>query len=269
MSNIIKVKIDNGVLDYSDNATIQVLRAQYQNLTEPEFANFLTFCMSTKLNPFKREIWAIKPNSYTDKNGKLVQPPVQIMVGFNGYLTVANRHSDFDGMTTKIDREEGKLISSTTTVFRKDRKHPSEVTVYLAEFYKQGYNGKPSTWDKMPIVMLTKVSKSHALREAFSVELGGTYIPEEMPSEFDEKNATIETTATKVVEKPQITTEEQPKMIAHYDLTTVPSDKLDNAILLLKKAGAMSTDEELNLYWESPVVVTRLEPYRLGAEVAA
>ena len=136
--------------------------------TEAEFQMFLEFCKSTGLNPFKKEIWFIKTGA-----------GVQMMTGINGFLTIANNHPQFDGMTVKIDEQDGKLVSATCTVYRKDRKYPSEATVYYSEYAKNS-----PIWRTMPRMMLQKVAKSVALREAFPQELGGMYTQEEMPTEF-------------------------------------------------------------------------------------
>lgn len=140
--------------------------------TESEFQMFLEFCKSTGLNPFKKEIWFIKTGA-----------GVQMMTGINGFLTIANNHPQFDGMTVKIDEQDGKLVSATCTVYRKDRKYPSEATVYYAEYAKNS-----PIWRTMPRMMLQKVAKSVALREAFPQELNGMYTQEEMPAEFSLEN---------------------------------------------------------------------------------
>lgn len=136
--------------------------------TESEFQMFLEFCKSTGLNPFKKEIWFIKTGA-----------GVQMMTGINGFLTIANNHPQFDGMTVKIDEQDGKLVSATCTVYRKDRKYPSEATVYYSEYAKNS-----PIWRTMPRMMLQKVAKSVALREAFPQELNGMYTQEEMPAEY-------------------------------------------------------------------------------------
>ena len=136
--------------------------------TEAEFQMFWEFCKSTGLNPFKKEIWFIKTGA-----------GVQMMTGINGFLSIANNHPQFDGMTVKIDEQDGKLISATCTVYRKDRKYPSEATVYYSEYAKNS-----PIWKQMPRMMLQKVAKSVALREAFPQELNGVYTQEEMPPEY-------------------------------------------------------------------------------------
>lgn len=150
-----------------------LLNTVAKGATESEFKMFIEFCRATGLNPYKKEIWFIKT-----KHG------VQMMTGINGFLAIANRHPQFDGMEVSIQEENGKLVSATAKVYRKDRKIPSCATVYLSEYFKpsQFENGM---WEKMPRMMLQKVAKSVALREAFPQELNGIYTQEEMPQEYE------------------------------------------------------------------------------------
>lgn len=155
-----------------------------KGLNDYEFSMFMELCKATKLNPFKREIWAIKTKSYTSSSGKQVEGQLQLMTGFNGYLAIANAHPQFDGIECDVIRDDkGAIDYAEARVFRRDRSRPSIARVYFKEFYKAGYKDKPSQWDKQPVVMIQKVAKSHALREAFTQELGGLYTQEEMGEE--------------------------------------------------------------------------------------
>lgn len=146
-----------------------LLQTVAKGSTPSEFKMFLEFAKATGLNPYKKEIWFIKDN----------QGRVQMMTGINGFLAIANRHPEYDGMQVSINEENGKLVSATARVYRKDRKIPSEATVYYCEYAKQS-----PIWRQMPRMMLTKVAKSVALREAFPQELNGIYTQEEMPQEY-------------------------------------------------------------------------------------
>ena len=167
--------MEEKTLSVIDNKRL-LLNTVAKGATESEFEMFLEFCKSTGLNPFKKEIWFIKTKS-----------GVQMMTGINGFLAIANRHPQFDGMEVSIQEENGKLVSATAKVYRKDRKIPSCATVYLSEYFKPSQFGN-GMWEKMPRMMLQKVAKSVALREAFPQELGGMYTQEEMPAEYSLEN---------------------------------------------------------------------------------
>jgi len=161
--------MSNELIDYNNATMIQTLKATVaQGLNEPEFRLFAEHCKSTGLNPFKKEVWAIKAG------GRL-----QVMTGINGFLAIANNHPQFDGMETEVDNDENPT-RAVCRVYRKDRRIPSEGVALMKE-----YGGQTPIWRKMPRVMLTKVAKSIALREAFPQELNGLYTAEEMPAEYD------------------------------------------------------------------------------------
>lgn len=80
---------------------------------------------------------------------------------------------------------DGKIISCTVTIKRKVDNYVGEysATVYFNEYYKGGYNGKPSLWDTKPHTMIAKVAEMHALRMACPESLAQAYIEEDMQSE--------------------------------------------------------------------------------------
>ena len=173
--------MENKALTKKTDGRIAVLRNTVaQGLNDHEFAMFLEMVKATKLNPFKREIWAIKTKDYTNKRGERVEGKLQVFTGFMGFLAIANKHPQYDGCECEVVRkDDGSIDYAECKVYRKDRSRPSVAKVYWSEFYKPGFNGKESNWDKMGNVMITKVAKSHAHREAFPQELGDCYVPEE------------------------------------------------------------------------------------------
>ena len=177
--------MENKELIKKDNTRLAVLKNTVaKGLNDHEFAMFMELCKATKLNPFKREIWAIKTKGYINKRGESVDGQLQLMTGYSGYLAIANAHPQYDNMECDLVKsQDGKIDYAEARVYRKDRTRPSTVRVYFSEFYKPGFGGKESNWDKMPAVMIQKVAKSHALREAFPQELGGLYTQEEMNEE--------------------------------------------------------------------------------------
>lgn len=184
--------MENKQLEKKSNARLLLLRNTVaKGLNDHEFAMFMEIVKATKLNPFKREIWAIKTNSYTNKRGERVEGRVQIFTGFMGFLAIANKHPQYDGAECDVVRgDDGLPEYAEARVYRKDRSRPSTARVYFKEFYKGGFGGKESNWDKMPVVMIRKVAMSHAHREAFPQELGDLYAPEEM--NVDEPKPTFE-----------------------------------------------------------------------------
>ncbi len=75
------------------------------------------------LNPLTKEIYA-----FPAKGGGIV--PV---VSIDGWANLANSHPAMDGVDFEWCHDEGKLISCTAIIYRKDRTHPVKVTEYLSE----------------------------------------------------------------------------------------------------------------------------------------
>ncbi|MDD3516563.1 MAG: recombinase RecT, partial [Synergistaceae bacterium] len=120
-----------------------------------QFMLMLELAKKYRLDPFARQIWAT---------------PAGIFVGRDGFLAIAHRSGDFDGMETTFEERDGKLFSATCTVWHKRMSHPIRVTVRLEEFYRPTPPGKkPGAWERMPYVMLQKCAEAHALRRAFCV----------------------------------------------------------------------------------------------------
>lgn len=130
--------------------------------TENEFALLLYQARILKLDPLRKQIWAVK---YGDQ-------PALIFIGRDGFLQIAHRSGKFDGMESGVREESGQLIG-WAKVHRKDMDHPFSVEVQEKE-----YTTGKGNWTKMPRTMIQKVAESQALRKAFAIS--GVYSPEEI-----------------------------------------------------------------------------------------
>lgn len=124
-----------------------------EKATKEQFAAFLLVANEYGLNPVTKEIHAFPTR------GGGIQP----IVGIDGWMTMANNHAAYDGVTF-VDRlsDDGQLLAITAQVHRKDRSHPVEVTEYLAEC-RQG----TEPWKKWPARMLRHKAAIQAIRYAF------------------------------------------------------------------------------------------------------
>jgi len=107
------------------------------------------------LNPFIREGHAFV------SGGKL-----QVMIGLDGWIKLANRHPEFDGYE-QFDNfdEKGELISVTTKIYVKNRRFPTPHTEYL----KEAFVPTSPAWKKFPCRMLAGKSLGQCVRKAFGV----------------------------------------------------------------------------------------------------
>jgi hypothetical protein len=122
---------------------------------------FLEICKRTGLDPFLKEIWYV-----AEKN--------IIMAGRDGYLRVANEHPQFDGIETRVERDDQKMpVKAVCTVWRKDRGHPTICEAYFSEYRAAG-----PVWKSHPAAMISKVAEVLALKRSFAIN--GVVSEEEM-----------------------------------------------------------------------------------------
>lgn len=107
------------------------------------------------LNPFIREGHAFV------SGGKL-----QVMIGLDGWLKIANRHPEFDGYE-QFDNfdDKGDLVSVTTKIYVKNRRFPTPHTEYMKEVFVS----TSQAWKKFPFRMLAGKSLGQCVRKAFGV----------------------------------------------------------------------------------------------------
>ena len=146
-----------------DREKLQLIRDMFaKGANDNEFGVMVELARKYQLDPFARQIWLVK---YGDS-------PAQIFCGRDGYLAIAHRSGQFDGIQSGSRIEDNELIG-WCRVYRKDMSHPIEVEVYASE-YSTGKN----LWRDKPRTMIQKVAEAHALRRAFSIS--GLYAPEEI-----------------------------------------------------------------------------------------
>ena len=133
-----------------------------RDCTDNEFLLLMQLAKTYQLDPFAKQIWAVKYGNN----------PAAIFCGRDGFLAIAHRSGKFDGMESGT-RKDGDDLIGWCRVYRKDMSRPFEVEVSLSE-YSTGKN----LWLTKPKTMIVKVAESHALRRAFGIS--GLYAPEEI-----------------------------------------------------------------------------------------
>lgn len=147
-----------------DPAKIEIIKSMFaKNCTNDEFAVFLELARRYQLDPFSKQIWAIKYNGNA----------AQIFTGRDGFLSIAHRSGVFDGMESGVDVDKTGETIGWAKVYRKDMTHPFSITVSLKE-----YDTGKSLWREKPRTMIQKVAESQCLRRAFSIS--GLYDQDEI-----------------------------------------------------------------------------------------
>lgn len=175
-------RIDNEVTLWNDNNLISEIKKIYgRDLNEGEFRTFVELGRATGLNPFLREIWAVKYGSSA----------AQIFVGRDGYRKSAQSNPDYDyhqvdAVYSNDDfdfdlckgeikhkynlKDRGRLIGAYCLVKKRKSSKPIFCYVDLNE-----YNTGKGIWTGKPATMIKKVAEAQGLRMAFQELFAGTY----------------------------------------------------------------------------------------------
>jgi len=199
----------NDLIMWEDKEKLQEIRKLFApKLTDGEFQFFTGLAKAAQLNPYMREVWAIK---YQDS------APAQVFVGRDGYRRASQRDKDYDFHQVdavysndefRFDvkegypehsynlKDRGELLGAYCIVKRKGSNRPSYTWVKLSE-----YSTGKSLWNTntgKPETMIKKVAEAQGLRATFQDLLGGTYTEEEVPARMAQAPPTKESLMDKI-----------------------------------------------------------------------
>ncbi|ATU04880.1 phage recombination protein Bet [Candidatus Gracilibacteria bacterium HOT-871] len=200
----------------NDQSLAEVKEIFAKDLTEVEFKTFIGIGKTTGLNPFLREIWAVKYGKQS----------ASIFIGRDGYRKSAQANTEYDyhdvdavyenddfSVENGVVRHSynfknrGKLVGAYCLVKRKNASKAMFTFVDFVEYYlgnkvikdgkiteeiKVGQYGpmKETLWDTKPATMIKKVAEAQGLRSTFQELFSGTYDESEkwiMDEEKEEK----------------------------------------------------------------------------------
>ncbi len=192
-------------------ATVQ--NTVFKKATNSQLMVFFGVCQELRFNPLLKMAWA-----YPDKEGG-----VQVLISYSGWIHIANNHPQFDGEETTVafDPQTDRPISATCVIWRKDRTHPTIVTVYFKEWYKP----TNPNWNERPAHMLSIRAYIQAVRKAFGLnQYDYDADNPEWRNTIDVTPPTAQETKTSLTD---LVKEEKTGPVKEPDPVTLKSDDLD------------------------------------------
>ncbi|HRN54149.1 MAG TPA: phage recombination protein Bet, partial [Gemmatimonadaceae bacterium] len=181
-------------------------RTVAKGATDDELALFIEVCKGTGLNPFVRQIHAIKRRT-KDENGRW-QESLVFQTGIDGYRLIAERTGKYEGQTEPegYDADADRWVKVWTDddlppfaarvgVYKRGAREPIYGMARWNAYVQTTRDGAPTKfWKMMGPEQLAKCAEALALRKAFPQELAGVYTHEELTQA--DTATTISTSAT-------------------------------------------------------------------------
>lgn len=184
-----------------------------------ELQLFIHVCNRLELDPFARQIYALKRRS--QEKGQWVERIV-FQIGIEGFRLAAQRSHHKggpkyegqtaiewcadDGVWTDLWTAKEPPFAARCGVYVEGFREPIYAIVEYTRVVQKTSDGKPNIfWEKGGAFQLGKCAEAAALRKAFPNELSGVYIKEEVYDE--EKDITPPMTVEEAKELPETVTE--------------------------------------------------------------
>lgn len=178
-------------LDFGEPQKDLMRRTIARGATEDELDLFIEQCRRTGLDPFARQIYAVRRKQWNAQSRTYEEAQV-IQLSIDGFRLIADRTQQYAGQVgpwwcggdaewREVWLEEAPPSAAKIGVLRHDFAQPLYAIALYKSYVQTNSHGDPvSRWKDDPAGMLAKCAESLALRRAFPQNLSGLYTADEM-----------------------------------------------------------------------------------------